>query len=189
MTAINLVLKATEKRMHALLSRMLGLLAWCFSGMAYKQSLCLGGKLKKPLYVLIVDEYGEHSGKDIAGLKRKYGLGKLLVYGKDVKNASLSKFREFVMKYIKEVHEKDPSSRAGKASLEVDGRELVRRAMEENSNLFPSLVVLCSDVFKLELSPELIYFPEIYHVRKGFSEEVLLDGLVHYGECNIKNGN
>lgn len=54
---------------------------------------------------------------------------------------------------------------------------------------YPDLIILCSDILQFKIKdPNLLYKAEIWHKRQSFTEEVLMGGLMHYSECEIRNG-
>lgn len=76
----------------------------------------------------------------------------------------------------------------GEYSGEIPYEDIVN-FVSKNKNLFPDLVVLCSNtsVFKTA-SPFLLYSAEALHFRKTFSEAILKKALLHYSTCEIRNG-
>ncbi|KMV65306.1 hypothetical protein M970_101470 [Encephalitozoon cuniculi EcunIII-L] len=52
-----------------------------------------------------------------------------------------------------------------------------------------SLVILCNTTLRFNLANPLILAEcEIWFTRKAFSSRVFMDALIHYSECEIKNG-
>ncbi|ADM12474.1 uncharacterized protein Eint_101490 [Encephalitozoon intestinalis ATCC 50506] len=52
-----------------------------------------------------------------------------------------------------------------------------------------SLVILCNTVLRFNLKNPLVLAEcEIWFTRKTFSSKVFEDALIHYSECEIRNG-
>lgn len=158
------------------------------------ERLQASGQHKKPHFVLLVDEYRSVTEEQVSLLRRKYKLAKLALYAPE----DYGSFEESRNKFTKLIREASAEGAGIDSARGVGGgrppegkltHENIVEGMRSNAGMFPSLVILCSDVFRFHMAfPPLLYFAEIVHRRSRFDEELLVDALIHYAACSIRNG-
>lgn len=143
------------------------------AGLFFQRQLRKEVRQEKRLRILILNTLGPIPEEKIKKLKEDFRV-ELSLDGTLGFREAHRKFKEKIGKIGKE----------GKVEYS-DLKEFI----EKNPEIFPDLVILCSDtsVFKTS-SPFLLYSAETLHYREEFSESVLRKALSHYRNCKIRNG-
>jgi len=155
----------------------------CFCLIAVVQRLKAVGKTavirKKPASILVINGYKEVSQELLERLQKKHGV-EIRMY----KEEAYSEERRRFLERIKREHRGSRESTCDKFSYEE-----IEKFADRNGSLFPSLVILCSDVSRFKnTTPYVLYSAEMLHYREELSEALLVKSLAHFARCEIRNG-
>ncbi|OAG29523.1 hypothetical protein NEDG_00656 [Nematocida displodere] len=157
----------------------LGVSSVLIKGMLLKRLFGRRKTLRRlPRSVLIINTYAPIGSDLLSSLQNRYAL-------KELKESVKTDYQEEYQKFVRAVDENEPPVE----KTRKEAYERLCRFIESKNQLFPDLVILCSEAAKLATNqPFLLYQAEIHHSREEFSESVLIKALGHYSTCEQRNG-